>query len=166
MPTHGHTGLLTTGVCHQPFEELAKRAAEKYKSDYKRYYESLSADQVQSLGLESPALRGLKKAARNAVNRKARGEPARPSGSFFVFLHDFRNSNELKEMMERDGVEKAQRSIYIAKKAGEKWGVMSDEEKKVCPRRLEFRWILISSVPAMGRQECRGKSHLCGMEGE
>lgn len=47
-------------------------------------------------------------------------------------MHDFRKSDELKEMMERDGLEKAQRSIYAAKKAGEKWGVMSDEEKKVC----------------------------------
>ncbi|KAJ9094148.1 hypothetical protein QFC20_006978 [Naganishia adeliensis] len=114
----------------KPYEELSKRATEKYKSDYKRYYESLSEDQVHSLGLDSPALKGLKKSARNAVNRKARGQPAKPSGSFFVFMHDFRKSDELKEMMERDGVEKAQRSIYAAKKAGEKWGVMSDEEKK------------------------------------
>lgn len=57
-------------------------------------------------------------------------------GSFFVFMHDFRKSDELKEMYERDNVPKAERSIYAAKKAGEKWGVMSDEEKKVRPCRL------------------------------
>jgi hypothetical protein len=116
----------------QPYEELSKRAHETYKSDYKRYYESLSESDAQALGLESPATRGLKKSAKNAAARKARGEPAKPLGSFFVFMHDFRKSDELKEAWERDNVPKAERSIYAAKKAGEKWGVMSDDEKKVC----------------------------------
>lgn len=46
-------------------------------------------------------------------------------------MHEFRNSDELKQMMERDGIDSAKKAIYVAKKAGEKWGVMSDEQKKV-----------------------------------
>jgi hypothetical protein len=33
--------------------------------------------------------------------------------------------------MERDGIEGAKVAIYTAKKAGEKWAVMSAEEKEV-----------------------------------
>lgn len=104
---------------------------EKYKADYKRYYESLSDDQVAELELESPALKGLKTRAKKVATRKLRGEPDRPAGSFFIFLHDFRKSDELRQMMERDGIDGAKQAIYIAKKGGEKWAVMSEEEKKV-----------------------------------
>lgn len=115
----------------QRYNELSKRAGEKYKSDYKRYYESLTDAQIADLGLESPSLKGLGTRAKKAATRKARGEPGRPVGSFFLFLHDFRKSPELKEMMERDGIEGAKVAIYTAKKAGEKWAVMSTEEKEV-----------------------------------
>lgn len=117
----------------QKYNEAAKRATEKYKSDYKRYYESLPAGAAEDLGLTAPGTKSLSASARNAAARKARGEPAKPQGSFFVFLHDFRKSDELRQMMERDGVENGA-AVYTAKKAGEKWAVMSEEEKQVSCR--------------------------------
>ncbi|KAJ9110834.1 hypothetical protein QFC19_001343 [Naganishia cerealis] len=112
------------------YNQAAKLATEKYKADYKRYYESLSESDVKQLGIDSPAVKGLKKGARNAANRKLRGEPVKPAGSFFIFLHEFRKSDELKQLMEKDGINGAQQAIYTAKKAGERWGLMSAEEKQ------------------------------------
>ncbi|KAJ9126019.1 hypothetical protein QFC24_002291 [Naganishia onofrii] len=120
------------------YNQAAKHATDKYKLDYKRYYESLSPSQVVSLGIDSPETKGLKRGARNAANRALRGEAARPAGSFFIFLHEFRKSDELKRAMEKDGIDGAKSAIYTAKKAGEKWALMSPEDKQVGPRFFFF----------------------------
>ncbi|KAJ9101233.1 hypothetical protein QFC21_003452 [Naganishia friedmannii] len=122
--------ILLLGSLEAKYNQAAKQATERYKLNYKRYYESLSPEQVLSLRLDSPETKGLKRGVRNAAQRALRGEPARPAGSFFIFLHGFRKSDELRDMMQRDGVDAAKSAIYTAKKAGEKWALMSPEEKQ------------------------------------
>ncbi|KAJ9118734.1 hypothetical protein QFC22_003955 [Naganishia vaughanmartiniae] len=134
------------------YNQAAKQATERYKQDYKRYYESLSPAQILQLGLDSPETKGLKRGARNAANRALRGEPARPAGSFFIFLHEFRKSDELRQLMDKDGIDGAKSAIYTAKKAGEKWALMSPEDKQVSlfhPSCFLFLW----SGPSGERQQ-------------
>lgn len=40
--------------------------------------------------------------------------------------------------MEKDGIDGAKSAIYTAKKAGEKWALMSPEDKQVGPRFFFF----------------------------
>lgn len=125
----------------KPYIERFKSDSETYHKAYKRYYESLTSDQIDTLNkvLARPlplpigavgagATRGEQKRAR----REASGEPPKGLSGFIKFMEEFRNGEELKRMIKEEGIENGQKAqIFAAKKGGEKWNMMSDKEKEV-----------------------------------
>lgn len=125
----------------KPYAERFKSDSETYHKAYKRYYDSLTADQIDTLNkvlarplplplgaAGSNATRGEQKRAR----RELTGEPPKGLSGFLKFMEEFRNGDELKRMIEQEGITNGQKAqIFAAKKGGEKWNTMSDEDKQV-----------------------------------
>ena len=103
----------------------AKGLKRTYDAEYRKWYESLDKDTIKAYEKASGkkvAQPGGRAANKKALDAKAKesGQPPRPLTAFFEYLETFR-SGEGKGL----GV------VELAKKAGEEWKAMVDEEKQV-----------------------------------
>jgi len=126
----------------QPYVQKAKAAQEAYKSSYAQYYNDLKPQDLQRLNqiLPRPLLdpntprksADGSKIRYNSKNPQKVGEPQRPIGGFFAYMHELRENEDVKKEAQDKGISKGEMQVWLSKKGGETWAVMSAEEKKVC----------------------------------
>lgn len=128
------------GDAKKPFIDKAKDLSNNFKSIYEKYYYSLTPTQLSTLNTTLPRPLPLPAShpdhpsvpsETRRLAREKRGEPPKGTTGFFLFLSEFRKSNEFKEMCAAEGVDGSKMIVFGSKMGGRKWGVMSDEEKKV-----------------------------------
>lgn len=96
-----------------------------YDAEYKAWYESLDKETIKAYEkatgkkVAAPGGKAGSKKARDELARQS-GQPARPLTAFFEYLEHLRQG---------DG--KGLGVVELAKKAGEEWKGMVEEEKKV-----------------------------------
>ena len=113
------------------YQAKAKELKKAYDAEYRKWFEALDADTIKLIEKatgKKVAVPGGKAASKKEKAEAARlaGQPPRPVTAFFEYLDTFRNG---------DG--KGLGVTELAKKAGEEWKAMVEEEKQVstasCP---------------------------------
>ncbi|KAK4689298.1 hypothetical protein P7C73_g808, partial [Tremellales sp. Uapishka_1] len=112
-----------------PYLKNAAELKESFNKLYKEFYQSLSPETKKSLERQlgkKLVVPGGKVASRKLEAGRT-GNPGKPLGAFFVFLKELRESGDV----DLDGLGGQERTVAIAKRGGEKWKAMSEEEKLV-----------------------------------
>lgn len=112
-----------TGTDKQSYNDRAKELKKAYDAEYRKWYNALEPEEIKAIEKDT----GKKisppggKRGKKQEDRDRPGNPGTPITAFFEYL------KELREGPEGQGVSVAE----VAKKGGESWRQMSEDDKKV-----------------------------------
>lgn len=111
------------------YREAASDAAAKYARDYRRFYESLTPENLKLIAKvqgKEPAPPGGRRAAKLELRNRP-GNPGKPSGAYFMFLKDKRAEIEAANPNWTGN----ERMLKLSRAAGDMWRNLPQADKDV-----------------------------------